>query len=138
MTTLRLIAIAALIAAAAYLAGMVAGGAGARADMRVAQAEANAKAAAAGYALGQRMAALASEQAGAALRTQQEAANARRDLERHRAPPPPGFVGGDARIDPALARIAVCRIERLRAVSPSPACANAATAAGGEPAPPVR
>jgi len=52
----------------------------------------------------------------------QEAAHARRQFERPRAAAP-GTVGAQARIDPALARDAICRVRELRHLPPCPALA---------------
>lgn len=62
----------------------------------------------------------------AGMRTAQEAADARREIERHAAPAQAGTVGAGALVDPGLSRPLLCRIERLRGNAEGPACADAA------------
>lgn len=59
------------------------------------------------------------------LRTRTEAADGRRFIERHTAPPPQGTVGARAMVDPALVLDSLCRIERLRALPASAECSAA-------------
>jgi hypothetical protein len=50
-----------------------------------------------------------------AVNVTREAAHGRRDIENFRQAPQPGRVGPDALVDPRLARLVLCRVERLRA-----------------------
>lgn len=133
----RLIALFSIISLAVGVAGMIYGAGGERERLanEAAQAAANASATEVNAATGGAVAEATDNLAAENLRLTREAASARRALDAYSRsnPPPAGTVGKDARIDPALARIAVCRIERLRRSPPSAGCDRPADPANLEP-----
>lgn len=106
-----------------------------RLENEAAQAAANTSATEVNAATGGAVAEATDNLAAENLRLTREAASARRALDAYSrsTPPPAGTVGADARIDPALARIALCRIELVRGTPPSPGCDRPADPANLEP-----
>lgn len=133
----RLIALVSLISLAVGFVSFVYG-AGAereRLENEAAQAAANASATEVNTATGGAVAEATDNLAAENLRLTREAASARRALDAYSrsTPPPVGTVGADARIDPAIARIGVCSVERLRGSPPSAGCDRPADPANLEP-----
>lgn len=123
----RMIVLAILAACFAWIVGMAygAGGERARHEAELAQASANAGASEVNAETTNDVAQATDRLGGEVSRTNREAADARLAINAHDTPPPPGLAGKRTRIDPALARIALCRVERVRGLAETPACSSA-------------
>lgn len=130
-----MIVLAILAAGFAWVVGMAygAGGERARNEAALAQAHANAGASATNTNVAGDVGRAADRLGVEATRNTREAATARLEINAHDTPPPPGLAGNRTRIDPALARIAICRIERVRGNAEAPACSSATDRVDAEP-----
>jgi hypothetical protein len=132
LSWLRILALAALAVVSAFVAGQVKGAGDERARWFAKEAAANLERANDNTTIATDAGQASSDFGDLQLRTRTEAADGRREIERHSALPAQGTVGAGALVDPGLGVAVLCRIERLRALPASAQC-HPADRSTGEP-----